>query len=119
MPKSPLLPYFLIIVAGVLWGSTFSLALIATADGTHPMALTTWQVILSAFLFFIVCLVSKMPVFNFRNLHVYILIAILGIVAPDLLYYFAAPNLNAGILSITVSAVPLFTYAIMWAMLDY
>jgi len=116
MRNHPLLPYLLIVTAGVVWGSTFSLALIATADGTHPMALTAWQVVLSAFLFIVICLISKVPVFNFRNLHVYILIAILGIIAPDLLYYFAAPHLNAGILSITVSTVPLFTCAIIWAM---
>jgi len=116
MPKNSTLPYFLIILAGLLWGVTFSFALIATADCTHPMTLTTWQVILTAFLFFVICLISKVPVFKFRNLKVYVVIAILGIVAPDLLYYFAAPHLNAGILSITVSTVPLFTYAIMWAM---
>ncbi len=116
MRNSALFPYFLILTAGVLWGSTFSLALIATADGTHPMALTTWQVILSAFLFLVVCLISKVPVFRFRRLHYYVVIAVIGIVAPDLLYYFAAPHLNAGILSVTVSTVPLFTYAIMWVM---
>ena len=116
MRNSPLLPYFLILTAGVLWGGTFSLALIATADGTHPMALTSWHVILGAVLFVVVCLVSKIPFFNFRRLPVYIVIAAIGLVFPDLLYYFAAPHLNAGILSITVSTVPLFTYAIMWAM---
>jgi drug/metabolite transporter (DMT)-like permease len=116
MRNSPLLPYFLILTAGVVWGSTFSLALIATADGTHPVTLTTWHVMLAAFLFIIVCLLSKVPVFRLRHLLVYILIAALGLVLPDLLYYFAAPHLNAGILSITVSTVPLFTYAIMWAM---
>ena len=116
MRNSPLLPYILILTAGVLWGGTFSLALVATADGTHPMALTSWHVILAAVLFIVVCLVSKIPFFNFRRLPVYIVIAAIGLVFPDLLYYFAAPHLNAGILSITVSTVPLFTYAIMWAM---
>ena len=116
MRNTHLIPYVLILTAGVLWGGTFSLALIATADGTHPMALTTWQVILSGVLFLLVCLVSKVPVFSFRRLHYYVVIAVTGIVAPDLLYYFAAPHLNAGILSVTVSTVPLFTCAIMWAM---
>ena len=116
MRNSPLVPYFLILTAGVVWGSTFSLALVATADGTHPMALTSWHVMLAAILFAIICLVSKVPVFRLRNLPVYILIAAIGLVLPDLLYYFAAPHLNAGILSITVSTVPLFTYAIMWVM---
>ena len=116
MRNTPLLPYFLILTAGVLWGVTFSLALVATAEGAHPMALTSWHVMLSAFLFVTVCLIAKVPFFNFRRLPVYIVIAAIGLVFPDLLYYFAAPHLNAGILSITVSTVPLFTYAIMWAM---
>ena len=114
MRNSSLLPYALILTAGVLWGGTFSLALIATADGAHPLTLTSWHVIFASILFVIVCLVSKIPFFNFRRLPAYIVIAAIGLVIPDLLYYFAAPHLNAGILSITVSTVPLFTYAIMW-----
>jgi len=116
MKHSPLLPYFLIISAGVLWGGTFSLALIATADGTHPVMLTSCQVIITAIFFYGVCRFSRVQAFRLRRIPIYILLALLGIVLPDLLYYFAAPHLNAGILSITVSTVPLFTYAIMWAM---
>ena len=116
MKNSPLLLYWLIISAGVLWGSTFSLALIATADGTHPVMLTSCQVIITAIFFYVVCLFSRVPAFRLRRVPIYILLALLGIVLPDLLYYFAAPHLNAGILSITVSTVPLFTYSIMWAM---
>ena len=116
MKDSPLLSYLLIISAGVLWGSTFSLALIATADGTHPVMLTSCQVVISAIFFYGVCLFSRVPAFRLQRVPIYILLALLGIVVPDLLYYFAAPHLNAGILSITVSTVPLFTYAIMWAM---
>ena len=116
MRNSPLLPYFLIITAGIVWGSTFSLALIATADGTHPVMLTSYQVVISAIFFFGLCLFSGIPVFRLQRLPIYTLLALLGIILPDLLYYFAAPHLNAGILSITVSTVPLFTYAIMWAM---
>ncbi len=67
-------------------------------------------------IFFSICLFSRIPVFKLRQLPIYTLLALLGIILPDLLYYFAAPHLNAGILSITVSTVPLFTYAIMWAM---
>ena len=116
MRNSPLLPYFLIISAGVMWGGTFSLALIATADGTHPVMLTSFQVVISAIFFLGICLYSRVPLFRIRRLPVYTLLALLGIILPDLLYYFAAPHLNAGILSITVSTVPVFTYAIMWVM---
>lgn len=116
MKNSRVLPYLLILIAGVLWGGVFSLALIATSDGTHPMMLTTWQVLVSAICFAVVCLLLKVPPFALRNLDKYLVIGIIGIVAPDILYYNAAPHLSAGILSITVSTVPLFTYLIMWAM---
>ena len=109
-----LLPYAFILTAGIIWGGTFSLVLIATADGTHPVTLTAWQVILASILFILICLWTRKPIFVMGNLHIYGLIAALGIILPGLLYYSAAPHLSAGILSITVSTVPMFTYALMW-----
>ena len=78
MAEHRLFPYFLILGAGIVWGATFSLAFIATAQGAHPLVL-------------------------FQG----------DITAPNLFYYNAAPHLSAGILAITVSTVPLFTYSIM------
>jgi len=108
-----LFPYMLIVGAGFIWGATFSLALIATADGAHPLTLTAWQVALTAVFFLCVCLASKIRLFERHNLRHYALLALIGITLPDVFYYLAAPHLSAGILAITVSAVPLFTYAIM------
>jgi drug/metabolite transporter (DMT)-like permease len=110
MTEHRLFPYFLILAAGAIWGLVFSLTLIATAQGAHPLGLSAWQVVLTAAFFGVVCLVSKITLFNFKNLRHYVLI---GITVPNLLYYNAAPHLSAGILSITVSTVPLFTYAMM------
>ena len=98
MRNGPLLPYFLIISAGVMWGGTFSLALIATADSTHPVMLASWQVVISAIFFIGICRFSRVPVFKLQRLPIYTLLALLGIILPDLLYYYAAPHLNAGIL---------------------
>jgi len=61
----------------------------------------------------VVCLVSGITLFNFGNLRHYVVLALIGITVPNLLYYNAAPHLSAGILSITVSTVPLFTYAMI------
>jgi len=113
MTEHRLFPYFLILAAGSIWGVTFSFALIATEKGAHPLALSAWQVILTAAFFLIVCLLWRITLFNLKNLRHYILLAVVGITAPNLFYYYAAPQLSAGILAITVSTVPLFTYAIM------
>jgi len=113
MTEHRLFPYFLILAAGAIWGLVFSLTLIATAQGAHPLGLSAWQVVLTAAFFGVVCLVSGITLFNFANLRHYVVLALIGITVPNLLYYNAAPHLSAGILSITVSTVPLFTYAMM------
>jgi drug/metabolite transporter (DMT)-like permease len=108
-----LFPYFLIVTAGAIWGATFSLALIATAQGAHPLGLSAWQVVLTAAFFLVAFLFSRFTLFNIRHLRHYLVLALVGITAPNLFYYYAAPHLSAGILAITISTVPLFTYAIM------
>jgi drug/metabolite transporter (DMT)-like permease len=113
MTEHRLFPYFLILAAGAIWGLVFSLTLIATAQGAHPLGLSAWQVVLTAAFFLVVCLVSGITLFNFENLRHYVVLALIGITVPNLLYYNAAPHLSAGILSITVSTVPLFTYSMM------
>ena len=113
MAEHRLFPYFLILGAGIIWGATFSLALIATAQGAHPLGLSAWQVVLTVLLFLVVFLFSRFTLFNPRHLRHYLVLALVGITAPNLLYYYAAPHLSAGILAITISTVPLFTYAIM------
>ncbi|MDH3386261.1 MAG: DMT family transporter [Gammaproteobacteria bacterium] len=113
MTEHRLFPYLMILGSGAIWGVTFSFALIATAEGAHPLGLSAWQVVLTALFFLIACLVSRVTLFDLKNLRHYVVLALVGITAPNLLYYYAAPHLSAGILAITVSTVPLFTYAIM------
>lgn len=116
MTLKAVLPYASIVSAGFLWGATFSLTLIATADGTHPFVLAAMQVVICSGLFAVFCKISGVPVFRLSSLRHYCVLAVLGISLPNLLYYYAAPHLSAGILSVTVSTVPMVTYAIAWAL---
>lgn len=106
-------PYVLITVAGLIWGATFSLALLATGEGAHPLAISAWQVVVTGVFFVGFCRLVNIPIFRFRNIRHYTVLAVIGITAPNLAYYYAAPHLSAGILSITVSTVPMLTYAFM------
>ncbi len=116
MSRTSLIPYLLIIAAGVIWGSTFTLTLIATADGTAPVVLASVQVIICSMLFLVICKGTGVAFFLVLNLKYYTVLAILGIVAPNLLYFSAAPHLSAGVLSITVSTVPMMTYILAWSL---
>ncbi len=113
MLNNRLLPYLLILIAGTVWGGTFSLTLIATADGAHPLAISSWQAALTGLIFAVYCLLRGMPFFRFKHLRHYAVIALIGVTVPNIAYYYGAPHLSAGILSITVASVPLLTYAIM------
>ncbi len=113
MAENRLFPYLLILGAGIIWGATFSLALIATAEGAHPLGLSAWQVVLTGAFFLAARAFARFTLFNLRHLRHYLVLALVGITAPNLFYYYAAPHLSAGILAITISTVPLFTYAIM------
>lgn len=113
MSQSRFFPYALILIAGIVWGGTFSLTLIATADGAHPLALIAWQVVITAFIFAGFCLLRGIPFFRFKNIRHYFVIAVVAVTLPNIAYYYAAPHLSAGILSITVASVPLLTYALM------
>ena len=114
MTRSKGLPYLFITGAGLIWGITFSLTLVATADGTHPMILATAQVIICSLLFGLIGWIFKVPVFRRSGLKHYCVLAVIGIILPNLLYYTAASHLSAGILSITVSTVPMLTYILAW-----
>ena len=89
MREHRLFPYLLILGAGFIWGATFSLALIATAEGAHPLGLSAWQVVLTAGFFLLVCLLSRVRLFDLNHLHHYAVLALVGITAPNLFYYYA------------------------------
>lgn len=107
--------YLLIVLAGLIWGSSFTLTMIATSGGMSPAVLACMHSGASSILFLLICGFSGLPMLRWCNLRYYCIISVLGILAPNVLYYTAAPHLSAGILSITVSTVPMLTYLVAWA----
>jgi drug/metabolite transporter (DMT)-like permease len=115
MPRTNLSPYFLILLIGVVWGVTFSLARLATEGGAHPLGLMFWQTFGGGVMLLAVCAVRrKWPVINRRFLLFYLVVGSFGSVIPGTLFFYAAPHVPAGILAITVATVPLLTYGASW-----
>ncbi len=105
--------YFLLLVMGMVWGGSFSLAKLATEGGAHPLGLSLWQGLLGGALLFAFCLARrKLPQINRRHAGFYLVCGLLGTVLPSTLFFYAAPHVPAGILAITVAVVPILTYAI-------
>ncbi len=102
----------LLVFAGSVWGLTFSLAKIAAEGGAHPLGLTFWQAAIGAGLLIVYNLFrrQRLPLDRF-HLCFYMACGLVGTVVPSTLYFYAAPNLPAGVLSITIACVPLLTFA--------
>ena len=110
--KRNLLPYAIVLVVGVTWASTFSLAKIATANGAHPIGLGFWQALGGALIMLGICGVRKTwPKINQTTLFRIVVIALLGTALPGTLYFYAASRVPSGIISLTIAIVPLLTYA--------
>lgn len=108
-----LFPYLLVLVAGAVWGATFSLARIATEAGFHPIGLGFWQALGGGAILVLVSLFRGIwPSLHKEDLRHFVVIALLGTAIPGVLYFYAARHLPAGILAITIALVPMMTYAL-------
>ncbi|MEC7238219.1 MAG: DMT family transporter, partial [Pseudomonadota bacterium] len=108
-----LLPWIILLFLGTVWGLSFSLARIATLAGGTPFGITFWQCIVCGvmLLAFTHARGRPLPVSK-RHLKIYVIVALLGASLPNSLFYFAAPHVQAGVLSITVALIPIITYGI-------
>ena len=105
-------PFVWLLVMGVLWGSTFSLAKIATEGGAHPLGLSLWQGLIGGVLLLALCLARRrLPPLSRQHLGFYAVCGLIGTVIPGTLFFYAAPHVPAGVLSIAVALVPMLTYA--------
>jgi drug/metabolite transporter (DMT)-like permease len=98
---------------GIAWGLTFSLAKIATSGGAHPLGITLWQALLGAgFLGGLAVARRRRLSAKPWALQIYGICGLLGTVIPGVLFFYAASRVSAGVLSITVTVVPILTFVL-------
>ena len=110
-----ILPYLMVLVSGVLWGLTFSLARIAAVDQAHPVGLAFWQACGGGVVLLLVCAVrGRWPTVNYINVKRFCVVAFFGTAIPATIYFYAVSRVPVGILAISVALVPMLTYALSW-----
>ena len=108
-----LVPWFALMVMGIAWGLSFSLAKIVVKAGGTPFGVTFWQAVVCGGLLLAYTLARRRPLpVTGRHVGIYVTVALLGAAIPNSLFYFAAPHVQAGVLSITVTLIPIITYAV-------
>ena len=111
--STSLMSWLLLLSIGGVWGVTFSLAKLATEAGAHPLGIAWWQAALGAAMVFIYSgLRRRLPPFGKTHLIFYLVCGALGTAVPGALFFYAAPQIPAGVISITVAIVPMMTFAL-------
>ncbi|MEM8651292.1 MAG: DMT family transporter [Pseudomonadota bacterium] len=101
------------LIIGILWGGTIPLTKIAVSTGHEPLGLIVWQllfavIILGSYLLFR----GWRPNLQRQYIIYYTVIAFLGTIFPNGFSYWAAAELPAGVMAITIATVPMFTLVI-------
>ena len=108
-----MLPWAALLVMGATWGLSFSFARIAVQAGGTPFGITFWQSVVCGGVLLGFTLARRRPLpMTRRHFGIYVIVALLGTSVPNSLFYFAAPHVQAGVLSITVTLIPIVTYAV-------
>lgn len=105
------LPWAFLLFMGTAWGLSFSLGKIAVENGAKPFGVSQFQVMFAGIILLLVTVIRKKPLSVLKDkLGFVFTVAMLGAAIPGVLFYYAAPHVPAGVLSITVALIPLMTY---------
>ncbi len=111
--RTLVLAFGLMIVGGLIWGLTFSLAKLVTEAGAHPIGLSWLQGAVGVAALLPYCLVRYGGLPLRRDyIELYIIAGALGTALPSNFLFLSASHLPAGILAMVTSLVPLLTYGI-------
>ena len=104
------------IFLGIAWGLTFPLSKIAAMSGGTPLGLTFWQNIVSGSILLALVIWRYGSLNIDRSFYPFIItVTFLAGIFPNVILYSAAFHIDSGILSISVSMVPMFTYILALA----
>ena len=104
----------LLFVLSSLWALHFSLVKLVEADN-NPFSILVPLLLILCFLFFIVLKINNQTFkFTLRKSLFFIIAGIFAYVIPLYVEFLVAPKIDAGILVLIVSSVPVFTLLIVW-----
>ena len=104
--------WLVMLTIGTFWGGTIPLSKVAVSTGYQPFGLILWQLVIGVLVLGSVLLWRGWrPHFNVELLLYYTVIAVCGTLFPNSTSYLAQQHLPAGVMSITIATVPMFTFA--------
>ena len=106
----------MLVAMGLGWGATQPLGKIAASSGHPTFGLIFWQLVICTTVLGAITLIRRKPLPLYPEaLRFYAVVAVLGTLVPNAAFYISVKRLPAGIMSILISTVPLFAFAMALA----
>lgn len=101
----------ILLLMGMSWGLSFSLAKVAALGGVHPLSLTFWEAFGAGSILLAMGLLRRrgIPMSGELSL-LYLVTGVVGMAAPAIAFFYAAAHVPAGVLSISLAIVPILTF---------
>jgi drug/metabolite transporter (DMT)-like permease len=107
----------LLVLMGASWGLTQPLSKIAVSTGYRHFGLIFWTEVISVVVVGAILVALRRPLpLGRRQLGFYLAIAMLGMILPGLSFYEAARHVPAGVLAVTMAAMPMFAFPMALAL---
>ena len=104
----------LLFVLSSLWALHFSLVKLVEADDSPLTILVSLLAVLCALFFILLLFQNKLFKFTFKKSLFFSVAGMFAYIIPLSVEFIVAPKIEAGILTLIVSAVPVFTLIVIW-----
>ncbi|MBP5859077.1 DMT family transporter [Marivibrio halodurans] len=112
-----LAPALFLLFLGTIWGLNSSIAKLGGMHGVAPIGFSAWQMSGAALLVALACRMKGLPIrFDGAHWRYYLLVGLIGTALPSVNLVNTLRHLPAGVLSLGLSMVPLFSYAMSMAL---
>lgn len=106
-----IVPLALLLLTGTLLGISTNLAKLAANAGLDPLAFLTWSVVGATIILAGVSATRhRLPPLNARTAEYFVVSGLVGVAAPNLLFFAAVPRVGASFVALAIAFPPLFTY---------
>lgn len=103
--------WLILLIMGMAWGLTFSLARIAATRGAHPLGILFWEGIVASILLTAISTARRRSIsMKPKLIRLYLITGLIGVVVPGVVFFYAASRVPAGVLSISIAIVPILTF---------
>ncbi len=103
----------MLVLFGAGWGFTMPMTKLAVSEGYQHFGLIFWQMAIGAAVMTPIALILRLRLpMGWRQIRMYVFIALIGSLLPNTASYQAAVHLPSGILSILLSMIPIWAFPI-------